>query len=104
MSSPRLHEASDQRGYILPQGPHAISRFSCEQLVGIGASFEQTTNAMAALTLSSIVSALATVPTSLENFAFEICRLRGVRYRQRGDLPQPYIFFISLSLEARSLW
>jgi hypothetical protein len=104
MSSFPRHEVSDQRGYILPQGPHAISPFSCEQLVGKGASFEQTTNAIAALTLSSIVSSLATVPTNLENFAFEICKLRGVRYRQYGDLPQPYIFFISLSLEARSLW
>jgi len=58
---------------------------------------------MAALTSLSIVSGFASVPTSLENFVLEICKLRGVRWRLWRFL-RPYIFLISLSLDAKSLW
>ena len=52
----------------------------------IDVSFEQTTNAMAALTSFSMASALASVPTSLENFVLEVCKLRKVRDTQCVDL------------------
>jgi len=54
--------------------------------VEINASFEQTTNAIAVLTSLSMVSALASIPTSLENFVLEIWELREVRDTQCGDL------------------
>ena len=65
---------------------------------------ERATNSMLALTALSIVSALASLPTSLENFTLETCKLTSVSYIRNVKILFAYIFFISLSFEAKSLW